>query len=1083
MALASIQATPEIITSDQYDHTDVREEAEFLYRQGFQIIPMAPGSKICYQEGWPSKSFKPSDFSATNNIAIKTGTKHGSYTLICFDVDISRVAHEKAFQYILTEIKRRFGETPTVYSGGRHKGAHLKYLYKGDVEPVKKFESRIGNLEIMASFNHPVLTAPSVVEERYTCDQPLILNKLPKIEERISPKEIAGMLSHVEDITEKRIVESVETSVLATTQPSDYEGTCVKKNEIASLDINKTIYSSIDVQIQPHSASLPETLRLSSSLSLWQYMLQDERFPFPRKNPVQLGKSFPCVMREDVHPSAALFKKSNGSILYKDFSLSTAYDIIQMYAYLNSDDYPQPPFTADKSFLSFWSTQLKNEIKAKRIPTGFADDLIHYKDSLDLTFLSTPQQRISLFLLELGIQEKNAGNSYFIATERYIADTLHLPLKTVNRSTNQLVFLGLLRKGTGHKIKQSGVTFKYTITPVPLSELNQRWAELKTQGLSSINKFNHYNIKKIYGQDIANVVFRSNSKDEFYDGSNLVDQQDFWDTVTNDPALKLSANNEHLPQIPTVEPSIKMEIPSCVLIYKERDLIQMISTLEDSDEIACALQSVSEDANHLHYFSLANKTESFTIDWLRLDESGKALFCDFMSKDRSYVFQNTKACFKLMENEGIPLPINFFDIYLAEKLINHEYKAPVNFPLESLLAKKASLTQQLLHNYQLMDTAELEFKTLFATLQMEKNGIEIDIDRVQQLHEEMLKQKTNLKDNIAGEIGKEVNLNSPQQLIEALNKRGYDLTNTKKETLSPLAENEPLIADILDFRKIQKQLEKPKEIIKAVDKGPNRIYSHYNQLGTQTGRFSCTDFNIQQVPKNKAIRSCFIPADGNVFVVADYSQIQLRIAAEISNDTNMIQAYVDDKDFHTETAALINDIAPEQVTPEMRKAAKALNFGILFGMGAKSFMEYAKNDYGIHMSKDQAKEYIKRFFDAYPDFKHWKKTVMNNYDMRTLGNRGFFNVKKTYTQRLNFPIQGSEADILKTALCLLTERLKGTTGKIVTCIHDEIMLECAKEEGEKMKRTLQNSMEEAGSLYLKKVPVVAEAEIRKSWAD
>ena len=1079
MALARIQTTPEIIPSDQYDHTDVREEAVFLYNQGFSIVRKKKRSKYYADSNWQQRTYKPADFSTDDNIAIRLGRQYEKGTLIAVDIDIPS-KYKRIIESIMEKLNLLFGETPIEYSGGKSQAPHLYYLSNSVLNENYLYETPYGKIELMATPSKTLLTAPSVVESVYTRKKPLLLQELPVVDGR----QLAQMLeSHAHMLCELKEGKSTkEPAVLKETPVDVWSDSAVKvcDDQVASMG---WVFSSLGAQ----DYTLDSSLRLSNSLSLWRALLRDPRWPSPWSGPVAIGQPLNCVLHPETRPSARLYQRDNGLIVYADFHTGKSYDVIEMFTALCLTGEDVPLRASSPAFLSYWSTRLKNYIQENNIITGLATAFNRYRTSLELSFLPSLQRQTLAFLLQKYFEELNKGNSYFLASKRYLADSLDISDRSAVVVTNQLTLMGVLYKGAPYKIQNASNPFytpKFSICSLSQSDIEYQWHLLEEQDLTLINSFSKHTVAKVRGPEVANVLFRSDPKDSLYDGS-----------VPGFESDKMPPNPVYFKPTPAdlLADDLTPHDPDFTLVQEQQDqekehlisdrasLHSIFESLNSYGEIACGLQSVSEDANHLHFFSLANKAESFTIDWLRLDESGKTLFCDFMSKDRSYVFHNAKAGFKLMENEGIPLPTNFFDIYLAEKLINHKYKAPVNFPLESLLAKKASLTQQL-HNYQLMYTAELEFKTLFATLQMEKTGIGIDIDRVQQLHDEMIKQKESLEAIIYENIGKEINLNSPQQLIEALNKRGYDLKNTKKETLSPLAEKEPLIAAILDFRKIQKQLEKPKEIIKAVDKNTNRIYSHYNQLGTQTGRFSCTDFNIQQVPKNKAIRNCFIPADGNVFVVADYSQIQLRIAAEISNDTNMIQAYVDGKDFHTETAALINDIAPEQVTHEMRKAAKALNFGILFGMGAKTFMEYARNDYGIQMTKDQAKVYIKRFFDAYPDFENWKKSAIRIYDMRTLGNRGFVNIKKTYNQRLNLPIQGSEADILKTALCLLTDRLKGTSGTIVACIHDEIILECAKEEGEKMKRILQNSMEEAGSLYLKKVPVVAEAEIRESWA-
>lgn len=265
-----------------------------------------------------------------------------------------------------------------------------------------------------------------------------------------------------------------------------------------------------------------------------------------------------------------------------------------------------------------------------------------------------------------------------------------------------------------------------------------------------------------------------------------------------------------------------------------------------------------------------------------------------------------------------------------------------------------------------------------------------------------------------------------------------------------------------------------------------RLYSNYLQLGAKTGRLSCSNFNLQQVPHDPAFRELFVPAEGNVFVISDYSQMQIRIAAEISGDQTMLEAYNQGMDLHSLTASRVSGVAIDEVTKAMRSEAKALNFGMLFGMGWESLITYAWGSYGVLLTPKQAHDFIDKFFQTYHGLKQWQNKQGRQVTKKayTLGKRRqLFPEKARYTQLVNTPIQGTEADILKTVLSILPDLLKETSGKLIACIHDEIVVECCKDDGEMVQEILKTAMELAAKQYLKTVPVVAEAHIASSWAE
>lgn len=220
-------------------------------------------------------------------------------------------------------------------------------------------------------------------------------------------------------------------------------------------------------------------------------------------------------------------------------------------------------------------------------------------------------------------------------------------------------------------------------------------------------------------------------------------------------------------------------------------------------------------------------------------------------------------------------------------------------------------------------------------------------------------------------------------------------------------------------------------------------------------------------------------------MIADYSQMELRIAAEICKDQTMINAFSRRLDLHRLTAAIISGKEMEQITKDERQAAKAVNFGLIFAMGAEGLMNYAREKYGVQMTLQEANDFRSRYFSTYKGIRAWHKKVGNTpcQETRTIGNRRrIWAAPAPLTELLNTSIQGTAADIVKKALSLLPERLRDTEAKLIGCVHDEIILEVQEFHAEKASKILKDTMIEAGKYYLKEVPVEVDVSIADSWA-
>ena len=411
---------------------------------------------------------------------------------------------------------------------------------------------------------------------------------------------------------------------------------------------------------------------------------------------------------------------------------------------------------------------------------------------------------------------------------------------------------------------------------------------------------------------------------------------------------------------------------------------------------------------------------------------------------------------------------------------------------EILLPLREKLIPRLTHE-KLIEVAKLEFDCVPAVAQMELAGFKVDENQwrsdCQRADQQVEVYRTKVGQHFpdwATQQGQELNPNSTQQLQLALASQGIKLNSTKKDVLERHRQH-PAVADLLHYKKWRNQQSKyGHKILQSIHPQTGRIHAEYNQLGTETGRFSCSKPPLQQIPKRPQVRQCFIAAQGQRLIVADYSQIELRVAAQLSQDQRMIEAYQKGEDLHCLTASLLTETPIEEVTDEQRQSAKAVNFGLLFAMGADGLRTYAGDTYEVEMSLPQAQAFRAKFFASYPDFDSYVRQLKGRKlkQLRTQSgrvrkyNKGYASL----THALNTPIQGTAADILKRALADLPLQLKATKAQIVACIHDEIILEVEDGQAEAAKMILEQVMVKAGEHYLTDVPVVVESVIAGSWA-
>jgi len=468
------------------------------------------------------------------------------------------------------------------------------------------------------------------------------------------------------------------------------------------------------------------------------------------------------------------------------------------------------------------------------------------------------------------------------------------------------------------------------------------------------------------------------------------------------------------------------------------------------------------------------------------------------------VLYDAKSAIKGLDKLGISLQGPLFDVKLADQVLTAGIEdtdqslqslfkrymtaditsdSGSRHEVELLHSLKASLTKEL-DESQLTATARLEFDCIRATAEMEKNGFLLDGKRLEAGRTKLTQRKEDLENDLHIELG-EINLNSRQQVIDALGKKGITVTSIKDETLLEHIDNHPCFKSLYEHRKITRVISTIDKLLGHMNPETGRVYPRYEQIGAPTGRFSCSIPNFQSTPKG-IFRACFIAPSGHKLVIADYSQIELRVLAEITQDERMIAAFRKGEDLHKLTASVITGIPLEQITSKERQAAKAVNFGLIYGMGAEGLRNHAYRKYGASMTLEDSSKFRQRYFNFYERVYEWqRRTAQGNIkETRTiLGRRRIWLDESKVTEFLNSPIQGTAADIIKEALVMLMKEIDDDDCKLVGCVHDEIILETPECLAEQAVVVLTHAMEHAGSKYLISIPVVVDVRIADNWSD
>ena len=521
----------------------------------------------------------------------------------------------------------------------------------------------------------------------------------------------------------------------------------------------------------------------------------------------------------------------------------------------------------------------------------------------------------------------------------------------------------------------------------------------------------------------------------------------------------------------------------------------------------------------------SNSKSKGDIDYLYIIEENEIIKTTdvdtvLKSENKKYVY-SSKELFAYANKKGFEIKNLVFDVTLASYLLNPnsssydidklngEYEvetydgedeflcniAPM-IDLCNILEKKIEQCNQK----KLLNEIEIPLSNVLAG--MENLGFAVDKQGIEDFGKMLKENIENLKSEIYNSVGREFNINSPKQLGIALfedlalpckkkTKSGY---STSADVLESLKNQHPVVSMVLQYRTLSKLNSTYCEGLLKVIGDDGRIHSSFNQTETRTGRISSTEPNLQNIPVRtelgREMRKFFTAREGWVLVDADYSQIELRVLADISGDKNMIDAFKNNQDIHAITASQVFNMPLDFVTGEMRSRAKAVNFGIVYGIGAYSLAK----DIGV--TNKEAKNYIESYLKHYSGIDKYMHDVVEKakdtgYVETVFGRRRYLpelsasnGMTRAFGERVarNAPIQGTAADIIKIAMIKVDKRLteENLEARLVLQVHDELIVECPSHESMRVAMILQEEMEKAVSLS---VPLVADSAVGKTWYD
>ncbi len=568
-------------------------------------------------------------------------------------------------------------------------------------------------------------------------------------------------------------------------------------------------------------------------------------------------------------------------------------------------------------------------------------------------------------------------------------------------------------------------------------------------------------------------------------------------------------------------PIVPTEEAPSVCCREERDLMGLLGRLKNANEAYFIAQFSGETPEALCFAEgdCVSIVEANCFDF-------STFLTQFFAAPYPKYTANAKELFRFAQKQGLEVRALAMDTELAGYLLNPaaneynvlrlagEYAVPVpemDAPQTLDAAVKSAavlprlsalLTDRLRENEQLSLLNDMELPLCEVLASMENAGFLVDKDAIASYGETLQKQIEAMESRIYFEAGEQFNINSPKQLGTILfdklglpakkkTKSGY---STNAEVLENLSPDFPIVADVLEYRMLSKLKSTYCDGLLKEIEDDGRIRSTLNQTETRTGRISSLSPNLQNIPvrrkEGREIRRFFVAAPGHLLVDADYSQIELRVLAALSNDEEMCTAFEGGYDIHTITASEVFGLPIQMVTPLLRSRAKAVNFGIVYGIGAFSLAK----DIGV--TRKEADNYIKNYLHHYSGIASFMQQEIadareNGYAKTLFGRRRYLpeltasnKMLQAFGERvaMNMPVQGTAADIIKLAMINVYHRLKKEQpdAKLIMQVHDELIIECKEEDAEAVSALLREEMENAVSLRVK---LVCDVHSGKTWYD
>lgn len=577
---------------------------------------------------------------------------------------------------------------------------------------------------------------------------------------------------------------------------------------------------------------------------------------------------------------------------------------------------------------------------------------------------------------------------------------------------------------------------------------------------------------------------------------------------------------------------------------------KLITNLDEAARVAAGLQAepvlgldtettgLDPHSARLRLLQLATPEKTFIFDLFRFPLGSLKPVLDLLAAPTPIkIAHNAKFDAKfLLKSSGIRLN-GIFDTYLASLLISagdenhrhglepvaHRYlglqldKEPQlsnwagelsEYQLEyaardaSVLLPLRERMSERLEEMDLLVVADLEFDCVLALTGLELAGVYLDVDRWRELIGRIRAAHDWIAEELQTELGagapqmslfggatQQINLDSPAQVKDALARLGIEVEDTREWRLHRLAKEHPVLAKLLEHRSLSKNLSAFGEnILDYINPATGRIHADFRQIGTPTGRITTSSPSLQQIPHTTDYRSCFRAPEGRRLIVADYSQIEMRILADFSGDEALLTAFDSGADLHRMTASQMFGIPLDHVTPRHREHAKGLNYGLVYGMGAEGLASR------IESSVQEAEVLIARYFNAYPEVSRWlheaAESAVRERQSRTASGRLWIfhldpndRAQQAALRRVgkNAPIQGTASDIFKRAMALLDQALLDCDARIVNSIHDELVIECRESIADQIKEIVTGKMIEGAKEFLPRVPVTVDAAIADSW--